>query len=156
MTTAIRNGCKNDRDFREISLPLQALTLCWTRGRLPSLFAFPPLPIPCPQEFPSSSVENTRGINFLRRCSAPFACPLCTMLRKALRLTNTSLFSRSLTVSCGAYKKTDFLGYAKGPIRAFANGITFTKWISKIQVAKLDTVFCAIRWFWDLLGYLIG
>ena len=146
MITAIRNGCKNYRDFCEISLPLQALTLCWTRGLLPSLFALPPLPIPCPQEFPSSSVENTRGINFLRRCNGPFACPLCTMLRRALRLTNTSLFSKSLTVSCSC----------KGSYPCFCKWNYFlrNKSISKIQVEKLDTVFCTIRWICDL--YLIG
>ena len=155
MISAIWNGCKNYRDFREISLPLLALTLCWTRGRLPSLFALPPLPIPCPQEFPSSSVENTRGINFLRRCNGPFACPLCTMLWIALRLTNTSLFSKSLRVSCRAYKKNIFLRFCKGSYPCFCKWNYFlrNKSISMIQVEKLDTVFCTIQ-FCDL--YLIG
>ena len=103
---AISNGCKNDGNFCKLSLPLRALTFCWDKGRFPSLFPpLPPLPIPWPQEFPSSSVENTKGINFLSRCSAPFSCPPWTMLRRALRFTNASLFSKSLTVSCGACKK---------------------------------------------------
>jgi len=78
-----------------------------------------PLPIPCPQEFPSSSVENTRGINFLRSCSPAFACPLCTMIRRVLRLAYTSLLSRSLIVSCGAYKKDRFFRFCKGSCSCF-------------------------------------
>lgn len=96
--------CSLSSATKVVSLPLQTLTLCWGKGRLPSLFGFKPLPIPCPHELASSSVENTRGINFLRRCSAPFAWPPWTILRREVRLTNTSLLSSSLTVSLGVYK----------------------------------------------------
>ena len=38
-----------------------------------------------------------------------------------------ALLQKLNCITWGLYKKTDFLGFAKGPIRAFANGITFTK-----------------------------
>lgn len=103
-TIAMTNDHKRENGS-EISLPLHALTFCRFKGSLPSLLGFPPLPIPWPHELPSSFVENTKGISFLRRCSAPFVWPLWIMLRRELRFTKTSLLSSSLTASLGAYKK---------------------------------------------------